>query len=138
MGLIDFYKKYKADMASAAVAIERAKLVWPGAHRVVDFYKGYPYVFAVPWQCYNNEYWSQFTDPGEGIGLLMEWCREHEFKEFRSDIHRVNLQHGIGVGGHITSDYFFDEMGGGDVTFFAFTNDQDFCFFALRWGYVAS
>jgi hypothetical protein len=136
MGLISLYRKYKAKREQTQKQAARAELVWPGAHRVIDFYKGYPYVFAVPWQCYNNEYWSQFTDSFEGIGELMDWCREHDFKEFRSDVFRVSLSNTYNS--HNASEYIFDEMGGGDVKFFAFTSSEDFCFFALRWGYIAS
>ena len=137
MGVVANLKKWCALRKANDPSV--ADLVWHGANKVVDYYsKTYPYVFSIPWQCHNNEYWSMYSDSHVGAEALAAWCADHCQKRYRWDYLRVNLQHGIGVGGHISSDYFFDEMGGGDVLFFAFEDSQDFCFFALRWGYVAS
>lgn len=118
----------------------RPDLVRHAAHSITDFYSvTYPYVFSISWHCYDNEFWSMFkADPYQGGEFLAEWCRANCVQRFRWDYHRVSVRSNIQHGAHLSSDYVFDEMGGGDVLFFAFENSQDFCLFSLRWGYVAN
>lgn len=102
------------------------------ANTVKDFYCGYPYIFAIDWKCYKNEYWKQFTDKHKGFGELNQWCKDHNM-EFRSDIHRVSSSPSAN-----NYHYVFDEIGGGDCMFFAFEKSEDYSWFALKWGYIAS
>jgi len=140
MSVVEKVKKVRAKRKEKSAAIAAHDLVWRGAHTVTEFYgKTYPCVFAIPWQCHDNEFWRSHRNDGyAGAEALAAWCTENCTKRFRWDYHRVSLPYGIGSGGHVVSDYVFDEMGGGDVIFFAFEDNQDFCFFSLRWSHVAS
>ena len=114
-------------------------LVHYRAHSVIDYYsKTYHYVFCIPWQCYGNEFWAMSRDVSCGAELLDAWCDEYCTGRRRRDFLRVSLRDNIPYGAHLSSDYVFDELGGGDVLFFAFEDIRDFCLFSLRWGYVAS
>jgi hypothetical protein len=49
------------------------------------------------------------------------------------DIHRVFKQTGIGINNDLHEDWWFNDIGGSDVIYFAFQNEQDYMMFRLRW-----
>lgn len=118
------------------IAVSQDQLICHGAHRVNDYYKGYPYVFVIPWRSFNNSYWSQFPDNYEAMDEIVKWCKAQEFPHFRDDIFRVSQSTGSTMA--TDGDWVFDEMGGGDCRFIAFTREEDLIWFTIRYGHVAN
>lgn len=98
------------------------------AHRINDFYRGYPYVHVIL-----RDPWNRYGEFLEGLPELTSWCDKNCQGKYRYDIHRVSKQMGIGSDGSSTPEWFFDEMGGGDLLFFAFKDQRDLTMFILRW-----
>ena len=109
-------------------------LVNYNAARIVDFYGDtYPYVFVVPSVCLTfNEFW---VGHKEKMQELNDWCSAQGFKQHRSDLFSVIRDN---QDSHRASSYMFDNAGGSDAIFFAFSDIENFSWFCLRWGYVAS
>jgi hypothetical protein len=112
------------------------KLTDPGifyrTSRINDFYHGYSYVYC----CENSNHIVYEYGPGFSIGIeyIAEWAKQNVKHKWRYDAHRVRQQTGIGLDGSTEREWYFDEMGGGDYYFFAFTNEKDYLWFLLRWG----
>ena len=98
------------------------------ADHVDDFYKGYPYVYAI--RDYKHYAFQLIGDYGPGgviygYDKMTDWCEEQIRWNYRRDIHRVY------------SDQWnkdtFNDIGGSDIVYFAFKNEKDFTYFLLRW-----
>lgn len=94
----------------------------PRAHKIVEYYHGYPYVYCFE----NHDHEIYFWDLGrDGMYVTNKWCEEHIKNKFRFDCHRVSRDH---------DDYWImDELGGGDYIFAAFKDSKDYVHFMLRW-----
>jgi hypothetical protein len=92
------------------------------ASRVKDMYPGYPYVFELE---YALGFWTQFGDWAQGLSIMKDWAQEHCKDKWRDDFHRVIKDY--------WGDWECNELGGGDVLFFAFKSEQDCMWFTLRW-----
>lgn len=98
------------------------------ANHLVDFYKGYPYVYA----CSNPSHYGYnlLHDYGPGgrmygFNQIDDWCEEKIKWNYRTDIHRVWLNR--------DGSYELNDIGGSDIIFYAFKREQDFTHFLLRW-----
>ena len=98
------------------------------ANQVEYFYKGYPYVYAI--EDFNHYAYNTLYDYGPGgtvygFNEMEAWCHEKIRWNFRVDIHRVWKDQ--------WGKYSLNDIGGGDIIFFAFKREQDFTHFLLRW-----
>lgn len=93
------------------------------SNQVENYYQGYPYIHA--FVSSHKTPFDQFGDWLEGLTVLRDWCRVTCKKKWRTDMLRVRLDSG--------NLWVMDEMGGGDVVFFAFKSEQDLLWFRLRW-----
>lgn len=98
------------------------------ANHLDDFYFKYPYVYA----CTNpNHYAYELVrdyGPGGvtyGYEVIEQWCSDKIRWNYRVDIHRVWQDQ--------WGKYSLNDIGGGDIIFFAFKREQDFTHFLLRW-----
>lgn len=93
------------------------------ATRVKDIYFGYPYVYG--YETPSGTPWFQFGDWLEGLTVIKDWCDANCKDKWREDIHRVIKDY--------WSEWEINELGGGDILFFAFKNEKDYMLFLLRW-----
>lgn len=98
------------------------------ANHLEHFYKGYPYVYAI--RDYNHYAYDTLYDYGPGgtvygFNEMENWCNENIRWNYRCDIHRVWQDQ--------WGKYSLNDIGGGDIIFFAFKREQDFTHFLLRW-----
>lgn len=98
------------------------------ANHLDDFYFKYPYVYA----CTNPDHYAyelvRDYGPGGvtyGYEVMYEWCEQKIRWNYRVDIHRVWQDQ--------WGKYSLNDIGGGDIIFFAFKREQDFTYFLLRW-----
>ena len=111
--------------------------VCPYADKVSDFYHGYTYVST--FECGIAHYAFQCLynyGPGGvryGYEDMRDWCETKCRFKYRMDIHRVFKQTGIGINNDLHEDWWFNDIGGSDVIYFAFQNEQDYMMFRLRW-----
>lgn len=96
------------------------------AGRISEYYRGYPFIYA--FESSHLTPFDQFGDWLEGLYALRKWCGENCKAKWRADILRVNKRWDIEDDGWI-----MDELGGGDVLFFAFKSEEDMLWFSLRW-----
>ena len=76
------------------------------------------------WQSYpdlQNPAWSW----ERGLVTMKDWCQENCQDKWRDDFHRVIKDY--------WDEWICNEIGGGDVLFFAFKSEQDCLWFTLRW-----
>ena len=92
------------------------------ASRVKDMYPGYPYVFELQ---YDSSYWTELGGWERGLVTMKDWCQENCQDKWRDDFHRVIKDY--------WDEWICNEIGGGDVLFFAFKSEQDWLWFTLRW-----
>lgn len=99
------------------------------ATNVRNYYFGYPhvYIFNRPHLIYEWDIW--FNGENEVVG----WVNQHCQNGFRFDALRVTPQQGIGLDGRSETNWFIDEMGGGDFIFVAFADSKDYTMFLLKW-----
>lgn len=69
---------------------------------------------------------------------ISKWCRQNCQGKFRDDFLRVHKQTGLTQVGDSMEwieepEWFINELGGGDVLFFAFKDSKDYTLFLLRW-----
>ena len=100
------------------------------ATRILDFYHGYPYVYCIENRNHQAYYWDLAIDGG---WRLHQWCEKNCEDKFRFDGHRVRKQTPIGINGVEESEWWVDEIGGGDYIFAAFKSERDFNWFMLKW-----
>lgn len=106
------------------------------ADRVSYFYHGYKHVHA-----FTTTRTSPFTDYPtwmDAYKAIETWCKDNCQDKVRNDILRAHKQTGLkqvddSVEWIEEPEWFFDEMGGGDVLFFAFKSSKDYTLFCLRW-----
>ena len=89
---------------------------------VKDYYVGYPFVVKCPYdskigKLFNNHYFT-YQD------TIDQWMQGNNVRNYRTDIHRVIYHNGCDV---------FNEIGGTDHLYAAFTNEQDAIWFSLTW-----
>lgn len=107
------------------------------ASRVSDFYSAkYKYIHRI--DNYKHYAFQCVCDYGPG-GIIFgydemsDWCELKCRFKYRRDIHRVYSQTGIGIDGSTTEEYYFNDIGGSDIIYFAFQNEQDYIHFMLRY-----
>jgi hypothetical protein len=107
------------------------------ADKVSDFYKNYKYVYMCEHGTAHYAY-SVVHDCGPG-GLVFgyeemrDWCESKCRFKYRVDIHRGLKQTGLGINGEEYPEWYFNDIGGRDIVFFAFMDEQDYLMFRLRW-----
>jgi hypothetical protein len=79
-----------------------------------------------------NEFWK---DVASAMRQLSDWCLSQGFKDFCSDQLQVSQTESDA---HQASSYKFTGAVGITAVFFAFSDIENFSWFCLRWGYVAS
>ena len=93
-----------------------------------DFYKGYPYIYAV--KDYGHYAYKLLADYGPGgviygYNEMSDWLDEKIRLNYRVDIHRVWINQ--------WGKAELNDIGGSDIIYFAFKREQDFTYFLLRW-----
>lgn len=106
-------------------------LINPYADTIKNYYKGYQYYYV--FYSTQDSPWHIFGDWLEGLTVVNEWCEKNCQGKWRFDIHRVLRQTGIGLDDTTEVTWFFNELGGRDRLFFAFTDHKDLMLFTLRW-----
>jgi hypothetical protein len=107
------------------------------ADKVSDFYQHYKYVYMCEGGTAHYAY-SVVHDYGPG-GLVFgyeemrDWCESKCRFKYRVDIHRGLKQTGLGINGEEYPEWYFNDIGGSDLVFFAFMDEQDYLLFKLRW-----
>lgn len=98
------------------------------ANHLDDFYFKYPYVYA----CTNPNHYAyellyDYGPGGHRYGFheIEDWCSDKIRWNYRVDIHRVWQDQ--------WGKYSLNDIGGGDIIFFAFKHEKDFAHFLLRW-----
>lgn len=98
------------------------------ANHIEYFYEGYPYLVA--FKDYSHYAYTCIHDFGIG-GLrfgyndMADWCEDHIRWNYRCDCHRVWQNQ--------SGELEFNDIGGGDIIFFAFKREKDYTHFMLRW-----
>jgi hypothetical protein len=95
-----------------------------GANRIRDYYHGYPFIYSFEFGKISMV--DLLGDWYQGIDDIREWCNKNCHNKWRDDYHRVWRE-------NEDEDWRMDEMGGGDVLFFAFKEERDLMLFILRW-----
>lgn len=101
------------------------------ADRIKDYYHGYRHVHA-----FTSTRVGPFTNYPtwmDAYQAIQDWCKINCQDKFRDDILRAHKQTGINYDGTTDEEWFNNEIGGGDVLFFAFKNSKDYTLFCLRW-----
>ena len=98
------------------------------ANHLDDFYKGYPYVYAV--KDYGHYAYQLLADYGPGGSIygynkIKDWLDEKIRLNYRVDIHRVWVNQ--------WGKAELNDIGGSDIIYFAFKHEKDFTHFLLRW-----
>ena len=86
------------------------------ASTVKDFYMGYPYV--IQWEATIEQY--------QKLDTARLWCKNNCIGRYTTHIHRV-------IPDAWTKEMAFNELGGIDTCFWAFTDESDAVMFALTW-----
>jgi hypothetical protein len=102
------------------------------AGRIVEYYHGYLYIHAMTYPAYKSAY-DQYGDWLQGLTMMKDWCNFNCTGKWREDIHRVSKSSYQGHPWEEGTEWRMDEMGGGDVIFFAFKSEKDMMMFLLRW-----
>lgn len=98
------------------------------ANHLDDFYKSYPYVYAI--KDYSHYAYHAVRDYGPGrttygYEVMTSWCGEKVRWNYRVDIHRVWVNQ--------WGKAELNDIGGSDIIYFAFKHEKDFTHFLLRW-----
>ena len=96
------------------------------ATRVKDYYQGYPYY--VGFESSRGDPWTRYGTWLDAYQAIEEWCKENTEEKWRSDILRVFKA------ASTSHEWELNDIGGGDVLFFAFKNVNDAFVFKLKWG----
>lgn len=103
----------------------------PRATQIKNFYQGYKHI-----HCFDNhssDIYKIIYDYGpggyrDGFDDVYDWCKEHLQGKWRYDCHRV-------INCPATAwQWEINEIGGHDIWFFAFQDDEDYFIFKLQWG----
>ena len=108
------------------------------ADKVSDFYSNYKYVYCCGGSPASHYAYSVVKDYGPaglvfGYEEMRDWCEDKCRFKYRVDIHRVLKQTGLGINGEEYPEYYFNDIGGTDLVYFAFMDEQDYLMFLLRW-----
>ncbi len=96
------------------------------ANRITDVFCGYPHLIAI----YNTEPFTRnYSNWEEGYRAANAWCSEHCTGKWRESIHRVLWD----KYGYNEPAWVVNEIGGKDIMFFAFKNQEDAIMFTLKW-----
>ena len=96
----------------------------PLATRLMDFYRGYKYIYCFE----NHKHQIYYQDLAYfGSYVVTEWCRENLSGKWRFDVHRAIKYPSTG------NEWEMNDIGGGDYIFAAFTDERDYMLFTLRW-----
>ena len=87
------------------------------ASRIKSYYENFP--FVVVWD--NDSYQKYVSESGAAL----EWCGANCVGKYTTHIHRVIKDE--------WDEWVFNELGGSDLCFWAFTDGQDALMFSLRW-----
>lgn len=95
------------------------------ASDISSFYHGYPYTFPLESEGLRDYGLSGPLPYSDLADEMKKWCEENCRGKWRNDWHRGfwNPQ----------GNYEFNGIGGGDMMFFAFQDEQDSIMFRLRW-----
>lgn len=96
------------------------------------FYHGYKYV--VTYESARGDPFTRFGTWLEGLDEMTKWCKANCDNKWRNDIMRVYKQTALGWAGDTEEEWWINDIGGGDVLFFAFKDQQDAFLFKLTWG----
>lgn len=94
------------------------------ASRIKDCYHGYAYIVA--FENSKGEPWVSYPTWIDGYDTIQSWCKENCEGKWRTGIHRVFKNY--------WGEWTENELGGGDVLFFAFKSEEDCFMFKLKWG----
>lgn len=102
------------------------------ADKVKDYYHGYKCL--VQFTSARTDPFIRFGTWMEGLDSITEWCKNNCQDKWRHDIMRVYKQTALGFDGDSEEEWWINDIGGGDVLFFAFKDEQDAFLFKLTWG----
>lgn len=94
------------------------------ASRIKDYYHGYAHI--VSFESSQGDPWTRYPTWIDAYSAIEEWCKENCEDKWRTDIHRVIKDH--------WGNWQMNDIGGGDVLFFAFKSEEDCFMFKLKWG----
>lgn len=94
------------------------------ATRIKDSYHGYPYITF--FESSRGDPWTRYPTWIEGYDAIQAWCKENCKDKWRTDIRRVIKDY--------WEEWIENDIGGGDVLFFAFKDQEDAFMFKLKWG----
>lgn len=94
------------------------------ASRIKDYYHGYPHIVA--FTSSRGEPWARYPSWIQAYNAIEIWCEENCEGKWRTDIHRVIQDY--------WGNWEMNDIGGGDVLFFAFKDVNDAFMFKLKWG----
>lgn len=92
------------------------------AEKINDFYHGYTYLAIFK----DTNPFSKYNDWWIGYAEMRAWCDKNCKGHWREDFHRVLK--------NWEDEYVLNDIGGWDILFIAFENEQDYTWFRLRWG----
>lgn len=101
------------------------------ATSIKDFYFGYKHIHV--FETTRCEPFTKYDTWMDAYKAISDWCNDNCSEQWREDIHRVIKQTPIGLSGPEPSEYFMNEIGGGDALFYAFKSSKDYTMFLLRW-----
>lgn len=99
--------------------------IGPFARWAHTFYHGYPHIYhatdySVSWKMARS---AAMSFPK--IDDMVAWCEQNCRGKWRTDWHRGFWDQ--------NGNYEFNEIGGGDIMFFAFKEESDYVWFKLTW-----
>lgn len=102
------------------------------ASKVTDYYHGYKYV--IQFTTSRSDPFTRYNTWIEALDGMCAWCKANCNDKWRNDIMRVYKQTALGWDGDSEEEWWINDIGGGDVLFFAFKDEQDAFLFKLTWG----
>lgn len=94
------------------------------ANSIKDYYHGYAYFTT--FESSRGDPWTRYPSWIDGYDAIQSWCKENCKDKWRTDIHRVIKDY--------CGNWQLNDVGGGDVLFFAFKSQEDCFMFKLKWG----
>lgn len=99
--------------------------IGPMARWAHTYYHGYPYIFPLEPDGYRDLHYHGVYPYIEAAGQIAQWCEKNCKGKWRNDWLRGLWDH--------QGNYEFNEIGGGDIMFFAFKEESDYVWFRLTW-----
>ena len=94
------------------------------ASSIKDYYHGYPHI--VTFESSRGDPWTRYPSWIQAYNAIEIWCEENCAGKWQTDIHRVIQDY--------WGNWKMNDIGGGDVLFFAFKDVNDAFMFKLKWG----